>query len=229
MSHDVSNAKIILRVALVVILQAGLLFGSAGTFHWTEAWIYTIIYFFFVIAMIAWLKKNNPELLNDRMTYLKKNARMWDKIIILGSTPAYIVLFVIPGLDAVKYRWTHIPILFEVFGFTGVFISLLLFFIVMKENRFLSRIVEIQKEREHTVITTGPYQYVRHPMYAAGILFLLSVPFALGSLYGLIPASICALLMIVRTYLEERTLHEELEGYTRYATTVKYRILPGLW
>jgi protein-S-isoprenylcysteine O-methyltransferase Ste14 len=229
MSQEVSTRRIALRVGLVVILQSGLLFGTAGTFRWTEAWICTIGYFSFVIAMMAWLKKNNPELLEDRMTYLKKTARTWDKVIILGSTVAYIVLYSIPGLDAVRYHWTHMPIFFELLGFAGVLISLLLFFIVMKENPFLSRIVEIQKDRGHKVITTGPYQFVRHPMYAAGLLFLLSMPLALGSWYGLIPTFVCALFMIVRTYLEDRTLHEELEGYRDYAMRVGYRIVPGIW
>jgi protein-S-isoprenylcysteine O-methyltransferase Ste14 len=229
MSPGISSARIAARLAFVVILQSALLFGTAGTFVWVEAWVYTFGYLFFVIGIVAWLKKNSPELLEDRMTYLKKNARTWDKIIILGSTPAYLLLFGLPGLDAVRYQWSRMPTAIKVTGFVGLAISLLLFARVMKENRYLSRIVEIQKERGHKVITTGPYQYIRHPLYAAAIAFLFCVPLALGSWYGLLPALICAMFILVRTFLEDRTLHEELEGYREYTGRVRYRILPGVW
>jgi protein-S-isoprenylcysteine O-methyltransferase Ste14 len=99
----------------------------------------------------------------------------------------------------------------------------------MEENTFLSRHVEIQEERGHKVITTGPYRFVRHPMYIGTTILLLALPVALGSLYALIPAALCIIFMIIRTYLEDKTLHEELEGYTEYAQKTKYRLLPGIW
>ncbi len=97
----------------------------------------------------------------------------------------------------------------------------------MKENTYLSHFVEIQEG--HTVITTGPYQYIRHPMYLAIILYSLTLPLALGSLYGLIPGGLLVLLIIIRTALEDRTLHNELAGYQEYASRVRYRLVPGLW
>jgi protein-S-isoprenylcysteine O-methyltransferase Ste14 len=99
----------------------------------------------------------------------------------------------------------------------------------MRENSYLSRIVEIQTERGHRVITTGPYQYVRHPMYFGVIVLFNSIPVALGSLWTLIPSSVLTLLILIRTYLEDKTLREELEGYNSYAEKVKYKIIPGIW
>ena len=99
----------------------------------------------------------------------------------------------------------------------------------MKENTFLSRFVEIQEERGHKVITTGPYRFVRHPMYVGATILLLCLPVALGSLYALIPTAFCVVFMIIRTVLEDKTLHNELEGYVEYAQRTKYRLLPGIW
>jgi protein-S-isoprenylcysteine O-methyltransferase Ste14 len=116
-----------------------------------------------------------------------------------------------------------------VLGFVGVIISLLLIFLAMRANKYLSRFVEVQRERGHKVIISGPYQYVRHPMYAGLIVLIYSIPVALGSLWTLLPASVLTLLFVIRTYFEDKTLHEELEGYKAYSERVKYRLLPGIW
>jgi len=99
----------------------------------------------------------------------------------------------------------------------------------MKENTFLSRHVEIQKDRGHKVITTRPYGFVRHPMYIGATILMLCLPVALGSLYALIPAVFFVIFIIIRTVLEDKTLHKELEGYAEYAKKTKYRLLPGVW
>ena len=137
--------------------------------------------------------------------------------------------FVLPGLDAVRYQWSNVPLPLKVIGFVGIVLSYCLIFWVVKTNPFSSAVVEIQEDREHKTITTGPYQYVRHPMYVGAILLFLSVPLALGSLITFVPGIILTALIVVRTYLEDKTLHEELEGYTRYAETVKCRLIPGIW
>jgi protein-S-isoprenylcysteine O-methyltransferase Ste14 len=99
----------------------------------------------------------------------------------------------------------------------------------MRENTYLSRVVEIQKDRGHKVITTGPYRYVRHPMYVGVIILLVSVPLALGSLWALVPGVALTIIIIIRTHLEDKTLHAELEGYKAYAGKVRYRLVPGIW
>jgi protein-S-isoprenylcysteine O-methyltransferase Ste14 len=100
---------------------------------------------------------------------------------------------------------------------------------VMRENTYLSQVVKIDQARGHKVVTTGPYALVRHPMYTIVIVLLFVVPVALGSRYALIVAVFLTLLLIVRTYFEDRTLHLELEGYPEYAKATQYRLIPGIW
>ncbi len=100
---------------------------------------------------------------------------------------------------------------------------------IMRENTYLSQVVKIDKNRGHKVITTGPYALVRHPMYITAIILLFAVPIALGSRFALIISLFLMVLLIVRTYLEDRTLHVELVGYPEYAKQTIYRLIPGIW
>ena len=100
---------------------------------------------------------------------------------------------------------------------------------VMRENTYLSQVVKIDETRDHHVITSGPYAFVRHPMYTIVIVLLFATPVALGSRYALILSAILTALLIVRTYFEDRTLHAELDGYREYTTQTRYRLFPGIW
>ena len=99
----------------------------------------------------------------------------------------------------------------------------------MAANAFFSTVVRVQEDRDHAVATAGPYHYVRHPGYAGSFAFELATPILLGSLWALVPGGLAALLLVIRTALEDRTLHNELDGYEAYAKRVRYRLLPGLW
>jgi protein-S-isoprenylcysteine O-methyltransferase Ste14 len=204
-------------------------FGTAGTLAWPEAWLYLIFQLSFSTGMSVWLKKHNPDLLRDRMIFLKRSARGWDKAILWISTVVFIPYLLLPGLDAIRYQWSSVPLPIRAFGFIGIGLSLVLIFRVMRENTYLSRFVEIQKERGHRVITTGPYRYIRHPMYVGVIILFYCLPLALGSLWTLIPTVLLTALIVVRTHLEDKTLHEELDGYKAYAEKVRYRLIPGIW
>ena len=117
----------------------------------------------------------------------------------------------------------------EAIAFAAVAASLVILFLVMRENAFLSRVVEVHPEAGHRVVTTGPYAVVRHPMYAGYILWVLATPLALGSLPALAPAAVIAAGVVVRTVLEDRTLRAELAGYAEYSARVRWRLLPGLF
>jgi len=229
MSTQISTAQILARLVISYGIMAAVIFWSAGTLYWPEAWLYLILQFSFSGTEAAWLKKNDPELLKDRMTFLKSSAKGWDKAFMWISTVVFIPYLVLPGLDAVRYQWSVVPMVIQVAGFAGIIVSLLLIFWVLRENPFLSRVVEVQTERSHRVITTGPYRYVRHPMYTGVLVLFFCIPQALGSFWTLIPAALLAVLILVRTLLEERTLYEELEGYSTYAARVRYRVFPGIW
>jgi protein-S-isoprenylcysteine O-methyltransferase Ste14 len=222
-------AKLIARFIIGLIIIGAILFGTAGTFNWPEAWVFLIIQFGWSAALTVYLWNHDPELLKDRLKFTKKSAKGWDKVLTIVSIPFYIPYLVIPGLDAVRYQWSHVPVWAKVACFILMTASFLWISRIMKENTYLSRFVEIQEERGHKVITTGPYKFVRHPMYIGATILMLVLPVALGSLYALIPAAFCAAYVIIRTALEDRTLHKELEGYVEYAQKTKYRLIPGIW
>ena len=226
MSRD---ARVIIRLILGYVLMAAFLFIPAGSIYWIEAWIYIILQFSFSIATFLWLRKNNPELLRERMGLVKREVKSWDKVLMISTTPFFFALIVIPGLDAVRFHWSFISGEVKMLGTIGIFFSLTLFFVVIRENTFLSNVVRIQEERGHCVITTGPYRFVRHPMYVAVITLFFAIPVALGSLYGIIPAGFLAVGIIIRTSLEDKILQRELSGYKEYTQETKYRLLPGVW
>lgn len=230
-SKDSSKAKVIkviVKVVMGVFFLLALLFVPAGTLNWPEAWIFLIFYLSVVGGVMIWLKKNDPDLLKERMS-TKKDVKGWDKKIMIVYTLLLMIMLAVTGFDAVRFGWSHVPFALKALGFLGFIPAMILVFWPMTQNPYLSRMVRIQKERGHQVCTTGPYKYVRHPMYGGVILFILSLPLFLGSLYALIPGSMIAFLFMLRTLLEDKTLHEELPGYKEYAKRVRYKLIPGVW
>ncbi len=223
-----SKAKIIIKTVVTVLFAFAVVFVPAGTLNWPEAWVFLLLYFVFVTAALIWMKKNAPGLLKERMSK-KKDTKSWDKKFFTAYSIFLIALLIVPGLDAVRFGWSEVPLFVRVLGFLGFIPAMGFAFWAIKENAFASDTVRIQKERGHTVCTTGPYRYVRHPMYVGVILFLLCFPIALGSFYTFIPAFINTALFILRTSLEDKTLQEELPGYKEYAQEVRYRLFPGVW
>ncbi len=225
--EDSTVVKIIKGVVTVFFILA-LLFVPAGTLIWPEAWLLLFLYFTVVTGMLLWMKRKAPDLLKERMTR-NKEIKRWDKMIMTAYSFLLIILLAVPGLDAVRFGWSEVPLFVKALGFFGYMPALVFAFWAMKENAYSSDAVRIQRDRGHSVCTTGPYRYVRHPMYVGVILFVLCFPLSLGSLYSFIPAILIVILFIIRTSLEDKTLQEELSGYKEYAQTVRYRLIPGLW
>lgn len=225
---ETSKIRNIIRgIALLGSLMA-LFFGSAGTFNWPEAWLFLFLYAVAVTGMVTWLKKNDPELLKERMSR-KKDAKTWDKIILVTYSLLVMIMLAVAGLDAVRYQWTHVPLVLKVLGFLGFIPAYMLIFWTMTQNRYLSEVVRIQEERGHEVCTTGPYRYVRHPMYVGVIIFVLCLPLALGSFFALFLSAAILSVFLLRTSLEDKTLQKELPGYKEYAEQVRYKLIPGIW
>jgi len=218
----------IFRSIAAVFLLLALLFGPAGTLKWIEAWLYIVFYLIAVAGIILWMRKKSPGLLKERMS-TKKDAKSWDKKIIFAYTLLLMIMLALAGLDAVRFRWSRVPLSLKIICFSGFIPAFLLAFWAMTQNPYLSDLVRIQKDRGHRVCTTGPYRYIRHPMYVGVILLILCLPLALGSFYALIPASMIILLFIFRTFLEDKTLQAELPGYKEYADRVRYKLIPGIW
>ena len=223
-----SKSTVIIQTILTTLFCLAAIFVPAGTLRWTEAWLFIILYAVAVTAAIFWMKKKAPDLLRERMRR-KKDIKSWDKIFRAFYLIFVLVILILPGLDAVRYQWSNVSLTAKILAFIGYLPGFALVFLAMRENAFLSDVVRIQEDRGHTVCTTGPYQYVRHPMYVGVILIMICFPFSLGSLYTLIPALIIVILFFIRTALEDKTLLEELPGYTEYAQRVRHRLIPGIW
>jgi protein-S-isoprenylcysteine O-methyltransferase Ste14 len=216
------------QIVFLFLVFALALFLTAGTIAWLAGWAFLVLFFSFVVAITLWLLRHNPGLLNERMTVTKSDQKAWDKVFFLLNV-AFLAWLVLMPLDAVRFHWSQVPVWLSVAGAMVMVCSFYLFFATFRENSYLSPMVRIQQDRGQTVVSTGPYHYVRHPMYAAALLFLLGTTLLLGSWYGLLLALFLVGMIAVRAVLEERTLRQELQGYDSYMTQVKYRLIPHVW
>ncbi len=221
--------KALMWVGVSFLLMALALFLSAGTIAWPAGWIWLILLHGWLLIGTWLLLKYNPGLLQERLTISQPNQKAWDKVFLLLYELFLFVWLVLMPLDAVRFHWSQMPLLLQVVGAMALVASFVLISLTFRENSFLSPTVRIQEERKQTVISTGPYHYVRHPMYAGGLLLFLGTPLLLGSWYGLLLVLVMLPGLAVRAILEERVLREELPGYVAYMTQVKYRLLPYVW
>ena len=211
-----------------VLGQAAVLFLSVGRWNWVMGWAFVILTALWVSATALVVIPRNPELLAERLGP-RKGAKAWDAMIMSIIGLALVACYIVAGLD-VRNEWTTgISPLLQVAALVIVVLGYALTVWATAANAFFSLIVRIQKERGHTVAAGGPYRFVRHPAYAGGIALYLATPVMLGSLWALIPGGLSAVLMVVRTALEDKTLLNELDGYREYAVQVRYRLLPGVW
>jgi protein-S-isoprenylcysteine O-methyltransferase Ste14 len=176
------------------------------------------------------LLRFNPELLEERLTGIgKPNQKTWDKVLLAIMAVAFFAWFAVMGLDAMRFRWSRLPVWLQGLGALLLVISFYVFYLTFRENPYLSPAVRIQSERAQRVISTGPYRWVRHPLYAGFAVFAFGTAFMLGSLYGLFGALVLIGIVARRAVLEERVLRDELDGYSAYGTRVRYRLIPYLW
>ncbi|KPV54958.1 hypothetical protein SE17_00620 [Kouleothrix aurantiaca] len=212
-----------------MVVFALALFLPAGTLTWLTGWIFFMLFFGFVLAVTVWLFKHNPALLRERMRMGTLDQQGWDKLLFPLVNALFFAWLLLMSFDAGRFHWSPVPIWLQVGGGIVLVCSFLLFFLTFRENAYLSPVVRIQQERGHAVISTGPYHYVRHPMYAAILIFVVGTSLLLGSWYGLLFGMAPMILLARRAILEERTLREHLHGYTDYIAHVQYRLIPYVW
>jgi protein-S-isoprenylcysteine O-methyltransferase Ste14 len=216
-----ATAAGVTSVALVVFLPAGRL-------DWPRGWLYIALVSVNFVLNLLYLKRVNPGLIAARARF-GAGTKRWDVIWSICFAPAFCSIYVVAGLDAVRYGWTSMSGDLWWLGL-GVFLpGTLLFTWSMGVNPFFEKTVRIQTERGHRVIDAGPYRFVRHPGYVGFFGWCFSAPLLLGSWWAFAPATIAALGMVVRTALEDRMLLRELPGYADYARRVRYRLVPGIW
>jgi len=218
----------VVRETMGVVMLAVMLFLAAGTVNWIAGWAMVTVMAGWVTATAIVVIPRYPELLAERVGP-KKGAKTWDTALLGLYGVAMMIMWIMAGLD-LRYHWSSgigpvaqigaLLIMIAGYGLvvwtTGV-------------NAFFSQVVRIQSERGHTVVSSGPYRNVRHPAYVGMILVVLGAPIMLGSWWAVIPGVSCAVLMIVRTVLEDKTLQIELPGYVNYAQQTRFRLLPGVW
>jgi protein-S-isoprenylcysteine O-methyltransferase Ste14 len=209
--------------------MVAILFLSAGRLDWVMGWALVGVYVSWDIIVALLLMPRSPGLIAERAG-IQEGSKTWDIVLVsLAASLLPMVTWVVAGLD-VRFGWTvQISLALQLAALAIVVLGFALVTWAMASNAFFSAIVRIQKDRGHTVATGGPYQYVRHPGYVGAIMFQLATPIMLGSLWALIPTGLSALLYVLRTALEDKTLHEELDGYREYAARVRYRLVPGIW
>jgi protein-S-isoprenylcysteine O-methyltransferase Ste14 len=216
-------------VGMFVVFAAAL-FLAAGTIAWLAGWVYLLLFFGLGIALSLWLLRYNPALLQERMTGIgKTDQEAWDKALFVLLEVLFLAWLVVMPLDAVRFHWSHVPAWLQMVGAAGIVGSFSLFYLVFRENSYLSPAVRVQSERGQSVVSTGLYHYVRHPMYATAIIFLGGTALLLGSWYGLLGGLLILALIARRAVLEERTLRQELPGYADYMAEVRYRLVPHVW
>jgi len=222
-----SNTKAWLALVFLAVAMGLLLFLAAGTAHYWQAWGFLTVFFGASFLITFYLTKKDPALLSRRLSAgptAEKNKAQ--KIIMVFTTIGFIALLIVPALDH-RFQWSNVPLYMVIGGDTLTALGFCIIFLVYKENTFASATIEVASHQR--VISTGPYAIVRHPMYAGGLIYLLGMPFALGSCWGLIVLAAIAPFLIWRLFDEERFLSINLPGYTEYCAKVRWRLVPGFF
>jgi protein-S-isoprenylcysteine O-methyltransferase Ste14 len=218
----------LLQLVVFILIQAAILFGAAGRLSWRAAWAYLAIYVGMIAVNAVLILPRDPDLIAER-GQIKADAKGWDKALSLVYAICGLGVLAVAGLD-VRFEWSpQIPTGLQWVGLGILMLGWGLASWAMASNRFFSSVVRIQRDRGHTVVTGGPYQFVRHPGYVGGIISAFATALMLGSWWAFVPAGLLVCVVVVRTALEDRTLQAELEGYKDYAGQVRYRLLPGVW
>lgn len=207
-----------------VVIVGAILFLSAGTIFYSEAWCFMGLLFIPMLVMGVIMLITSPDMLRNRMR--AKEQRKTQKLVSLFSGLIFLVGFIISGLDF-RFSLSFVPFEIRMVASVIFFLSYMLYAEVVRENRWLFRTVEVDEQQ--TVVKSGLYGVVRHPMYLATILMFLSIPFVLGSWWAVIPFLFYIPLIIIRIKDEEILLLEQLQGYKEYCTQVKWRLLPGFF
>ena len=221
------RARAWLALAIVAGVMCALLFGTAGTIHYWQAWIYLSIFVGASTLTTLDLMRRDPGLLARRMRggpmFEKEGAQ---RIIMVFTSLGFIALLVVPALDH-RFGWSDVPAWGVVLGDVLVAIGFCLIFLVYRENSFAAATIEVAAGQK--VVATGPYAVVRHPMYASGSLYMLGTPLALGSYWAFLALAGMMPFLLWRLFHEEKILTRDLPGYAEYRQRVRHRLVPRVW
>jgi len=220
-------AKTILSLVALAAAMGLMLFVPAGTVHYWQACTFLAVFVGASLLISLYLLRRDPALLQRRLkggpTAEKQTAQ---KIIMAFASTGFVSLLVVPALDH-RFGWSRVPAGIAIAGEVLILIGFYFTLLVYKENTFTSAIIEVAENQ--VVISTGPYALVRHPMYSSAILYLIGMPLALGSYWGLVGLLFMVPSLIWRLLDEERFLAKNLSGYVQYQQKVAYRLVPYVW
>jgi protein-S-isoprenylcysteine O-methyltransferase Ste14 len=223
------KARLLLRFPVGVIATAAMLFIPAGSLHYWQAWLFIASVFPVAIVSSIYLYKRDPQLIERRLQ--KKEPIKEQRILVRVLKPLFAAVLLIPGLDY-RFGWSRrffggVPVWLTIVALVMVVGGYLLAVWVMRVNSFASRTIRV--EARQTVVTTGPYGLVRHPMYLGSVVICLFVPLALGSYVAWPPSALLIAFYVLRLLNEEKLLRRELPGYPEYCLRTRFRLVPFVW
>ena len=221
--------RLLVQNIVWVVGLGAVLLVPAGTLRWPAAWLFLATTALLGLAGGLWLLKVDPALLEERMgPMMQEGQPASDKTFMLAFGTAALAWFIVLGLD---HRWhgADLPFALQAIGYLLMIATTLFMLRVVRENTFAAPVVKVQAERGHRVIDSGPYAFVRHPMYSGAVLYFVAIALLLGSLWGAVFTPVFFVLFGIRAGLEERALISGLPGYADYVAKVRYRLVPGLW
>jgi len=220
-----------IRLLMLYLLIPLVLLVCGWDLGWWQAWVFSLLLFSSGIGGRMFAERRHPGLLAERAKLGNNvDVKPWDKVLaLLMVISMTFPLVIVAGLDH-RLKWSPVfPIWLNIIGIILIASGYAFAVWALVENRFFSSMVRIQTDRGHTVCDSGPYRIVRHPGYAGNIMPLLGIVLALDSVWTLIPVAVAMIIIVIRTVLEDRTLHDELQGYQDYMKRVHYRLIPGIF
>jgi protein-S-isoprenylcysteine O-methyltransferase Ste14 len=221
------NIRAIGWLLVLLVVMGAVLFVSAWTFNYWQAWVFLSVFGLSTLAVTVYLMKNDPKLLERRMhggpTAEKELSQ---KIIMSAASIGFAAILIVPALDH-RWHWPAVPPYAVIAGNILIVLGWTIILFVFRENTFTSATIEVVADQR--VVSTGPYAVVRHPMYSGSLLYFLGIPIALGSWWGLLVGILMMPVFVLRLFDEEKLLARNLPGYSEYMDRVKYRLVPFVW
>lgn len=216
--------KILLRIAPLPVVIWLFFFVPAGTTDFWQVYVFFGVILVPMSVALVYFLINDPELLERRLNM--KESESEQRLIVTILVISVVAMYLIPGFDK-RFGWSEIPTWLVLIADVFVLVGYSFMLYVSKVNSFASRVIEV--EDEQTVIDTGPYKRVRHPMYVGALIMYLGTPPALGSWWAYLPMIVVPVLIVLRILNEEQVLRRGLSGYSDYCQRITWRLIPGIW
>lgn len=218
-------------VAYAIGLPVGLLllvFLPVGRLDWRPGWFFIgfLVVAYAISALVLW--RVNPAIYRARSRF-QPGTKPWDRLLLLLMLPAMVAEIPLATLDSGRMFWSAVPAVAVVIGYLLLAAGIAITTWAQAVNRFFEPGVRLQRERGQKVVSSGPYEFVRHPGYAAALMMFAGLALALASWWALVPAAVAGAVLILRTHWEDALLRDGLDGYVDYARRTRFRLLPGVW